>query len=160
MLLIADSSALIALAVCDSLELLESLYQEIKVPKAVFEEVTTGNRAYCRELTEFLEGKTISLPEEVKKIQDFSLGAGETEAMILYKKLPGDLLLVDDKRAKKIAALNNINTIGSLGVWLEAKLRHLVPEIRTRMIKLHQSDVFIQQQLYNAVLKKVGEEPI
>ena len=36
MILIADSSALVALSVCDSLTLLERLFKEVIVPEAVF----------------------------------------------------------------------------------------------------------------------------
>lgn len=39
MILIADSSALITLAICDGLQLLEPLYGEVLVPQAVYNEV-------------------------------------------------------------------------------------------------------------------------
>ena len=39
-MIIGDSSALIALAVIDKLDLLEKLFDELYVPKAVFDEVT------------------------------------------------------------------------------------------------------------------------
>ncbi|WP_417909847.1 hypothetical protein [Candidatus Electronema sp. PJ] len=39
MILIADSSALIALAICDGLQLLESLYGEVLVPEAVYKKL-------------------------------------------------------------------------------------------------------------------------
>ena len=45
MLLIADSSALIALAICDSLQLLEALYGEVLVPEAVYNEVALSDKA-------------------------------------------------------------------------------------------------------------------
>lgn len=35
MLIVADSSALVALAICDALHLLDALFDEIKVPQAV-----------------------------------------------------------------------------------------------------------------------------
>ena len=40
MILVADSSALIALSLCNALEFLDILFEEIKVPPAVFDEVT------------------------------------------------------------------------------------------------------------------------
>ena len=39
MLIIADSSALVALALCDGLTFLDQLFDEINVPQSVFEEV-------------------------------------------------------------------------------------------------------------------------
>jgi predicted nucleic acid-binding protein len=43
-MIIGDSSALIALAVVDKLELLESLYVTLYVPQAVYSEVTQIDR--------------------------------------------------------------------------------------------------------------------
>jgi len=40
MIVIADSSALVALSVCDSLLLLDALFGEVKVPQAVIEPIT------------------------------------------------------------------------------------------------------------------------
>lgn len=39
MLVIADSSALIALTTCDGLEVLLRMYDDVKVPQAVYDEV-------------------------------------------------------------------------------------------------------------------------
>lgn len=39
MLIVADSSALIALATCDGLDVLLHVYDDIKVPEAVFVEI-------------------------------------------------------------------------------------------------------------------------
>lgn len=44
MLIVADSSALVALATCDALELLAALYDDVKVPQAVFDEVTISGK--------------------------------------------------------------------------------------------------------------------
>jgi predicted nucleic acid-binding protein len=47
MLIIADSPALIALATCDGLDLILRVYDEIKVPEAVFvENRTFGNTGF------------------------------------------------------------------------------------------------------------------
>jgi predicted nucleic acid-binding protein len=39
-MIIGDSSALIALAIIDKLELLENLYKNLYIPQAVYDEVT------------------------------------------------------------------------------------------------------------------------
>jgi predicted nucleic acid-binding protein len=43
MIVVADSSALVALSVCDSLLLLDALFGEGKVPQAVYDEVCIAN---------------------------------------------------------------------------------------------------------------------
>ena len=44
MLVIADSSALVALATCDALDVLTLIYKEIRVPQAVFDEVSAPDK--------------------------------------------------------------------------------------------------------------------
>ncbi len=50
MILIADSSALVALSVCDSLELLNQLFKEVIVPEAVYLEVIKSDKPETRAL--------------------------------------------------------------------------------------------------------------
>jgi predicted nucleic acid-binding protein len=44
MILVADSSALIALSACNSLELLEKLFETVLVPETVYFETTRSNK--------------------------------------------------------------------------------------------------------------------
>ena len=48
MLIVADSSALIALATCDGLEVLLRMYDDVKVPQAVYDEVIEPDRKSTR----------------------------------------------------------------------------------------------------------------
>ena len=61
MILIADSSALIALAICDSLSLLELLYNKVKVPRAVFDEVSRKSKKEADKLNHYLENKIVEV---------------------------------------------------------------------------------------------------
>ena len=160
MLLVADSSSLITLSVAESLHLLELLYGEVKVPLSVYNEVTPKSKPESAVLDKYLQDKTIEVSLDEVVITDYSLGSGEIEAMILYKRLKADLLLIDDKRARKIAGLNDIKTIGSLGVLMEAKERKMIYEIRPALLKIYKSDIYISSELYNYVLIKSGEKPL
>jgi predicted nucleic acid-binding protein len=44
MILVADASALIALATCDSLDLLEAIFGNVLVPEIVFSEVVAVDK--------------------------------------------------------------------------------------------------------------------
>lgn len=54
MIVIADSSALVALSVCEILHLLEPLFGEVKIPQAVFDEVNIANKPEAKTLKQFL----------------------------------------------------------------------------------------------------------
>lgn len=57
MILVADASALIALATCDSLDLLEKIFGKVLVPEAVFEEVTALDKPQSARLRSYLHDK-------------------------------------------------------------------------------------------------------
>ena len=134
MILVADSSALIALAVCDSLNLLDLLFTEVKVPRAVFVEVSKKSKKEADSLAHYLEDKIIDV--EIDRnyiIKEGTIEIGELEAMTLYKQLAANWLLIDDRRARKIAELNQIKIIGSLGVLLLGKKKGYLTTIKSKI---------------------------
>ena len=54
MLIVADSSALIALAFCDGLDILLQIYDDIKVPEAVYVEIVAPEKPQSDALGLFL----------------------------------------------------------------------------------------------------------
>lgn len=157
MIVIADSSALVALSVCDGLWLLDTLFCDVKIPQAVYDEVCVTDKAEAQKLQGYLEGKICPLTSEaiIEKIN--GLGKGEIAAIRLYKQLSADLLLIDDARAKKVAYLNNVEVMGSLGVLLLAKQNRLVTAIEPFITKLRCSDIFISDRLLDQILAMANE---
>ncbi len=157
MLIIADSSALIALATCDSLSLLDSLFGEVRVPQAVYDEVCADGKPVAALLQAWLKDKVIKTVSRPPFLIGSGLGRGEIEAMSLYVEIKASLLLIDDSRAKKVALLNNINVTGSLGVLLAAKQNRLIPEIKPLLCQLKEASLYFSPQLFNDVLIRAGE---
>jgi len=152
--IIGDSSALVALSIMNRLELLEIVFGEIYIPQAVYNEVTISSKPQSRKLKAFLKDKIVSVDI---KITQMGLGRGELEAIALYKDKNADFLLIDDRRAKSFAKLNEVNVIGSLGVMILAKELGKVKSIREDLEKLLDSDIFISKSLIERVLSSVGE---
>ena len=55
MILVADCSALVALAICDSLDLLERLIDSVVVPETVYNEATRPDKKQAQALKIFLQ---------------------------------------------------------------------------------------------------------
>lgn len=157
MIVVADSSALVALSVCDSLLLLDALFGEVKVPQAVCDEVCIANKAEAQALKAYLEGKVCNATASISIEKSNGLGNGELAAICLYKQLSADLLLIDDARAKKVAYLNNIEVMGSLGVLLLAKKKGLIATIKPSLTLLRCSDIFVSELLLDQMLAMSGE---
>lgn len=93
----ADCSALIALSVCDSLGLLEQLFESVVVPETVYREATQSGKQEAQKLKTFLQGKVRRVDLQGYVFLDAFADAGETEAMLLYKQISADKLLIDDR---------------------------------------------------------------
>ena len=157
MLVVADSSALIALATCDSLEVLLAVYDDAKVPPAVYEEVVNPNKPQAAALEKFLSGRVVEVDTRHWVLAAGGLGRGEIEAMALYKQLSADVLLIDDRRARMIAEHNHINCVGTLGVLLFAKQKGEIRDVAPYIEKLRLSPLHYGDELLDKVLKLAGE---
>jgi predicted nucleic acid-binding protein len=157
MILIAAASALIALASCDSLAVLDALFGTVVVPEAVYFEVAAGDRPQSERLRTYLTGKVRAVDMQRYVYLDAFADAGETQAMLLYKEVAADYLLIDDKRGRKVAKINQIKTIGSLGVLLQAKRAGLVPRVAPLIAQIAASPVFISENLIQTVLELADE---
>ena len=151
------ASALIALSACDSLSLLNALFGTVLVPEAVYLEVAAVSKPHCEPLRSYLQGKVRQVDMRHFVFLDAYADAGETAAMQLYKELDADYLLIDDKRGRKVAAINQIKTIGTMGVLLQAKRAGLVASIAPLLASIDASPVFISRSLLETVLELAGE---
>jgi len=155
MILIADSSALIALAVVDKLDVLDELFGEVYVPRAVYNEISHQSKDESEKLADYCKDKVLNIASETNL--NVTLGIGESEAIMLYKEKRADFLLCDDKKAKKFARNFGVNVVGSLGVLLKAKEEKLIVEINPLIEKLKFSQIFIDDKTFELVLKMAGE---
>jgi predicted nucleic acid-binding protein len=155
MILIADSSALITLAIVDKLNVLEKLFGEVYVPRAVYNEVREKNKEESQKIEEYSQNRVLDISTTFNF--NISLGQGESEAILLYKEKNADFLLCDDKKAKKFAQSFDMNVIGSLGILLKAKKENVITEILPLVDTLKSSRVFIKDKTYEIVLKMAGE---
>jgi uncharacterized protein len=158
MLIVADTSALLALATWDGLLWLDELFERVWVPPAVLQECQVPGKPGAERLTVYLEGKVESVDLSDFVIAVSGMGRGELEAMALYRRAKADWLLVDDARARKVARLNGIHVVGSLGILLLAKERGLVSEVRPLLDQLRHSEIRVSEALLHKVLVRAGEQ--
>lgn len=156
-LVVADSSALIALATCNGLDVILKVYDDIRVPEAVYAEIVAPEKPQSDALGLFLSERVIKVDTTRWVLAAGGLGRGEIEAMALYKDLSADALLIDDHRARVIAEHNQIHCIGALGLLLLAKQNGKIREITPYVQKLRNSSIHYGDALLDRVLKLAGE---
>lgn len=157
MIVVADASPLVTLAICDCLNVLETLFGEVRVSQTVFDEVAFGNKPGADKLAIYLQNKIISINLESYIIGAEMLDKGELTSIALYKHLQADYLLIDEKAGRKVAKINHIKIIGSLGVLIEAKRKGIIPLLKPYVEILRQSKTHFGEDLLTYALTAVGE---
>lgn len=86
------------------------------------------------------------------------VGAGEAEAIVLARELGADILLIDERRARKTALELGLPVTGLLGVLLEAKKAGLIPALKPILDQMEAIVAFrLKRSLYEATLRAAGE---
>lgn len=155
MIIVADSSPLVALALCDCLEILDQLFGEVRVSQTVYAEVTIGNKAGSTKLLTYLQDKVREANLDLHIIGGDTIDKGELTSIALYKHLNADYLLIDEKAGRKVAQINHVKIIGSLGVL--AKCQNLIPRLKPYIEILRTSKTHFSEELLNYALSVVNE---
>ena len=158
MLLIADTSPIILLLLIGKFDVLERLFPGFCVPLAVFNELQNHN-----EITRFYKELSELKAKSKKVVVSFPISGieiGETEAIILYRELHADFLLIDDKKARQKAELLEVNCIGTLGVLYLAYRKKMIEKLRPLFVSLQNQERYFSKKYLNMFLEKTGEKEI
>jgi len=154
---------LIALSTIGQLSLLSRRFPEgIAVPQAVWREVVeTGQGQPGAE--EVASSSWITV-EEVQNtglvsLLTWELDAGEAEAIALCQELGGDVLVLDEKDARRLARRLGLKVLGTVGLLIWARRSgFLATSLREQLDALRdQGDFRLSQTVYNEALRAVGE---
>lgn len=161
MIIVSDTSPIINLAVVGQLNLLQQLYGEVIIPAAVYEEIVVIGAGLpgSREVQACGWIKPIKARNETAVASlKLELDPGEAEAIALAIELKADLLLLDERKGRTIAARLGVRSIGILGTLIEAKQNGYVPAIKPILDRLiHEAGFWLQRELYEHILSSADE---
>jgi hypothetical protein len=159
MKIVIDTSPLISLGVLGQLDLLDTLFPSIIVPKGVYEEIeAAGDREVYIQIARFIKNRIYS-PKEEREFSS-SLGKGETEAITLCIEMKADLLIIDDRKARITAESYNIKCLGTLGMLTLAKKKGYIKELRKYFTQLLENERYFSIILLNQILQVNQEAPL
>jgi predicted nucleic acid-binding protein len=157
-IIISDTGPLISLAGIDKLNLLEELYGDIYIPQAVWDEI--------QPLIELFDIPDVKRYEKkIKKLTTKNIYVdladyGESEAMVLYKELNANYLLVDDSEVRVLAENQSINCMGALAVLIDAKNAGLIDALRPLFKMLLKNNRYYATPLLNRILQENAEKKL
>ncbi|MGD1699341.1 DUF3368 domain-containing protein [Dapis sp. BLCC M229] len=162
MIVVSDTSPITNLSAVGALELLHQLYDRVIIPQAVYDEMASlGYQVPGTvevQTLDWIENRKVENRQGVEELR-VDLDIGEAEAIILALELDADLLLVDERRGRRVALELGVKKIsGLLAVLQEAKRKGLILEIKPILDRLISENNFrISVSLYNRVLQFAGE---
>lgn len=135
MRIVSNAGPLIHLSWIGRLHLLQQLFDELIVPNRVKEEVLQADDdvpGVSELLATFASGwihvHLVESREDVEVLERI-LDAGESEAIVLANEIQADLLLLDDRRARREAERQGVPISGTVGVLRRGRDQQLIPAV-------------------------------
>ena len=156
MIVISNTSPVIAFGKLNQFSILEAVFGKIIIPGYVFQEL--NNLKYKDE---------INLKESVFKTEEISfvdpllekeLDRGEAEAITLALKKNADWLIIDERKGRNIAKnVYGINIIGTAGILLKAKESGIINQVSPLLQELKKMNYHISDFIIQGICKEAGE---
>ena len=162
MIVVSDTTPLIALMKASQLGLLQKLFGTILLPQAVFAELTS-NVTFQREAEiirtcTFLEVVTVPDSGTVDVLRRATgLDLGESEAIVYADSNAADILLMDERKGRLVASSMGLPVMGSIGVLREAYAEKLISadEFRSAISVMQEAGIRLSKRLLQSVLDEL-----
>ncbi len=146
--IIADTSCLIIYDKINRLEILQHTFVELIVTDEVAEEFG--------ELPDWIAVRQIANKNQYLELAK-NLGKGEASSITLALEFEGSLLIIDERKGRKVAEELKIEIIGSLGVLIKAKEKRVIKSVKEILDLIDKTNFRISESIKEKILKKAGE---
>ena len=160
MVIISNATPLIAFAKISQLALLQKIVNNLVIPKAVADEISTypqGQPGFIDLQQESWIGvQSITSEQQVSWLLP-KVDRGEAEVIALALERQAQLVLIDELTARKVAESLNLNVSGSVGILIRAKQVGEIVAVKPLLDAMSQQKIYFSQRFIDAVLRQVGE---
>ncbi len=162
MIVVADASVLIGLSSIGYLHLIQEQFSgKLLIPPAVWKEVVEqgGDRPGSHQVSKADWINVHDLKnQDISTILKMELDEGESEAIALADELKADVVLLDEKDARRIAKQLGLRVLGTIGILVWGKRVGKINNLRQVLDILQNRAMFrISHTLYQQALQSVGE---
>jgi predicted nucleic acid-binding protein len=158
--LICNTGPLVALSMIDRIDILRRLFKLVAVPEAVHKEILEGGPINAG-LSNYRKAKWIkvmTLSNPTDPLLKTSLDAGEAAVIELAREMNADLVLIDERKARKIArTIYGLHVVGSARVLVEAKRRGLLDNVGGALQAMRDGGYRLGDSIVDVALKQAGE---
>lgn len=161
--IICNATPLINFASINRLDILKSLFTEMIIPQAVYSETVESGFPNGESIVNGIKAGwlKVKLVEEMPESIPLELDAGEREAIALALSEQTTRVVLDEKKARKVAQSLKLNTIGTLGILILAKQNQIIPQVKPLLdAMMTEAQYWVNESLYDNVLQAVSEDEI
>jgi predicted nucleic acid-binding protein len=155
---VCNASPLIVLAKVDLLSLMPKLFGRTFVPEAVIAEIEAGpaDDPMPKAIRQSAWLIPVQLQPPLSPLSTWALDRGEAE-VIEYARLNGALpVMLDDRRARRVAERLGLKVHGTIGVVASAADRNLVPSFRESVSALRDAGLYVSDDIIDILGKQLG----
>lgn len=158
-LVVSNTSPLLYLHQIGQLDLLQRLYHQVTVPQAVADELARGSQLGIDvpDLDRYPWLQVKPPPERLLLPAVLDLGPGEAEVIAFGMAHAGDLLLLDDKLARRMASVLGLSFTGTIGLLVKAKRAGALSSIQPSLEALRKTNIRLSDELFQWALREAGE---
>jgi predicted nucleic acid-binding protein len=85
------------------------------------------------------------------------LDEGESAVIALAAELENPAVVLDDKKARRVARQMGLSVVGTVGLLLRAKREHMVPEVKSLLESLARTGFRLSKELHREAVRLAGE---
>ena len=149
MIIISDTSCLIAFDRINKLEILRKTFPEIITTKEVEQE-------FGKPLPQWISIQPVADKKKILELEAI-VDRGEASAIALALETMNCILIIDEKKGRKVAAELHIQIIGTLKVLLIAKQKGAINSAKEIIAELEKVNFRFSNVVVMEILKQAGE---
>jgi predicted nucleic acid-binding protein len=155
MIVVSDTSPICYLLLINQIDVLQALYNVVIIPQVVANELSAFEspsvvKDWIAHPPSWLQ---IYLTETLQSNELRTLDPGEREAILLAEQLNADVVVLDDKAARRIAVERRLRIIGLLGILKDAAGSGLL-DLETTFKQLQEVGFWVAPSRLDRLLKE------
>ncbi|PKN67329.1 MAG: DUF3368 domain-containing protein [Deltaproteobacteria bacterium HGW-Deltaproteobacteria-15] len=159
--LVSNTGPIIALSAIDHLEILKEIFEEVILPEDVHNEILEGGKDFTG-LVAYRKAtwiRVLSPEAAVEPLLGTLLDKGEASVIQLAREKGADFVLIDERKARKIAReIYGVRVVGSARILVEAKHLGLISNVRAALQGMRSAGYWIHDDIVRSALKQAEEE--
>jgi predicted nucleic acid-binding protein len=156
---VTNTGPLIALASIDRLDILRTLFTSVHIPQAVYDEMVEGGETRAGlEAYRQADWIVVELAGPLDPLLGSVLDQGEAAVIALARSLGADTVLIDERKARRVARdIYGLRVMGSARLLVEAKRHGVLDSVATALQAMRAQGYWIHDAIVQYALREAGE---